>query len=138
VIALADVERDVVIVVCGISAGIHAALTPEHLTEGLPPGLGFAASAVLLAGLAVVLTSRPASVSAFGGAAVVLSGLLVTYALATTTGLPLLHPEAEPVDGLALATKAIEAAGLLAAVHHLRRSRQALTAAHSLPKGMFT
>ena len=137
-IALADVERDVVIVVCGISAGIHAALTPEHLAEGFPPGLGFAASAFLLAGLAIVLTRRPASVSAFGAAAIVLSGLLVSYALATTTGLPLLHPEAEPVDGLALATKAIEAAGLLAAVHHSTRSRQALTAAHSLPKGTLT
>ena len=38
-----------------------------------------------------------------------------SYALAITTGLPVLHPDPEPVDGLALATKAIEAAGLLAA-----------------------
>ena len=40
--------------------------------------------------------------------------------LAITTGLPLLHPEVEPVTGLALATKAIEAAALLAAVRLLR------------------
>jgi hypothetical protein len=137
VIAPADVELDVVIVVCGISAGIHAALAPEHFAEGTAPGVGFAASAVLLGGLAVALTRRPASVSALIGAAAVLAGLLVSYALATTTGLPLLHPEAEPVDGLALATKAIEAAGLLAAVVHLTRSRQ-LTAAPSLPKGRLT
>lgn len=136
-IALADVELDVVIVACGISAGIHAALAPEHFAEGTAPGIGFAASAVLLAGLAVALTRRPASVSALVGAAAVLAGLLVSYALATTTGLPLLHPEAEPVDGLALATKAVEAAGLFAAMRHLARSRQ-LTAAPSLPKGRLT
>jgi hypothetical protein len=58
---------------------------------------------------------------ALGAAAVVLAGLLAAYALATTTGLPVLHPEVEPVDGLALLTKAIEAAGLLAASRLLRR-----------------
>jgi hypothetical protein len=46
--------------------------------------------------------------------------LLVSYALAVTTGLPVLHPETEPVDGLALATKAFELVGLLAAVSLLR------------------
>ena len=29
-----------------------------------------------------------------------------------TTGVPVLHPDVEPVEGLALATKAIEAVGL--------------------------
>jgi hypothetical protein len=46
---------------------------------------------------------------------VTLADLLAVYALASTTGLPLLHPEPEPVDGLALVTKAIEAVGLVAA-----------------------
>ena len=41
--------------------------------------------------------------------------------LATTTGVPVLHPEPEPVDGLALATKAIEAVGLVTALSLLRR-----------------
>ena len=40
--------------------------------------------------------------------------------LATTTGFPVLHPEPEPVDGLALATKAIEAVGLVTALSLLR------------------
>jgi hypothetical protein len=52
--------------------------------------------------------------------------------LAITTGLPLLHPDPEPVDGLALATKAIEAVGLLTATRLLRRP-VALTV--PLPKG---
>ena len=115
--ARASLARDVLIVVCAISAGIHAALVPEHLEESRGAGVGFLASAVLLAGLAVVLTRRPVGVAAPATAAALLFGLLVAYALAITTGLPLLHPEPEPVEGLALGTKAIEAVGLLAAFH---------------------
>ena len=51
-------------------------------------------------------------------------GLLGSYALATTTGLPVLHPDPEPVDGLALATKAIESIGLFAAASLLWRPRR--------------
>jgi hypothetical protein len=40
--------------------------------------------------------------------------------------LPLLHPEPEQVAGLALATKAFEAAGLLAALSSLQRRQMAL------------
>jgi hypothetical protein len=43
----------------------------------------------------------------------------VAYALAVTSGVPVLHPEREPMDGLALATKAIEIVGLIAATHLL-------------------
>jgi hypothetical protein len=40
---------------------------------------------------------------------------------ATTTGIPLVHPEPEPVDGFALTTKAIEALGLVAVLRtHIR------------------
>jgi hypothetical protein len=49
-----------------------------------------------------------------------------------------LHPEPEPVDGLALATKAIEAAGLLAALQLLRHGRTAVTATLAEPKGTLT
>jgi hypothetical protein len=72
---------------------------------------------------------------AFAAAAATLSGLLASYALAITTGVPLLHPHPEPVDGLALATKAIEIVGLLAATSLLWR-RVAIT--HSRPKGALT
>jgi hypothetical protein len=128
-------ERDIVIVVCAISAGIHAALVPDHLAEGLGVGLGFLAAAVLLAGLAAALSRRP-SRAALAGAAAVLAGLIVSYALATTSGLPPLHPEREPVDGLALFTKAIEALGLLAAAHIVWHGRSALPAPElPRPKG---
>jgi hypothetical protein len=62
-----------------------------------------------------------------------LAGLLGSYALVATTGLPLLHPLPEPVDGLALATKAFEAVGLLAAISLLQRRGMPLRVIH--PKG---
>ena len=134
--SLAELRGDVVILACAISAGIHGALVPGHFDEGIGAGLGFVAATVALAGLVVWLTWRPANASALAAAALTFAGLLASYALATTTGLPVLHPDAEPVDGLALATKAIEAAGLLAASSLLWRSRIAV--ALPQPKGTLT
>ena len=113
-ITRADLGRDVVIVACAISAGIHGALVPEHLEEGAAAAGGFAVSAVLLGALALAITrsTRPILLA---GAAAVFAGLLVSYALAVTTGVPVLHPEVEPVEGLAVFTKLVELAGLLAA-----------------------
>jgi len=120
-VSLAELEGDIVIIACAVSAGIHGALVPAHFDEGAGAGLGFAAATVSLAALVVALTLRPASAVALTAAAAVFAGLLVSYALATTTGLPLLHPDPEPVDGLALATKAVEAVGLFAAASLLWR-----------------
>jgi hypothetical protein len=119
-----------VIVSCAVSAGIHVALVPEHFDEGTGPGLGFVLASVLLAVLAIVLTRHPTALG-YAAAAAVFSGLVVAYALAVTTGLPILHPETETVDGLALFTKAVEAVGLVAAAALLGPS---LTFA-SQPKG---
>jgi hypothetical protein len=133
-LTLAVFERNAVIVACAISAGIHAALTPEHLAEGTGPGLGFFGATVLLGGSVAVLTRRPASVAALAGTGVVLAGLLASYTFATTTGLFLVHPVGEPIEGLALITKAIEAIGLAAAAHLLWRGRSALAPALPLRK----
>jgi hypothetical protein len=119
-------RRDLVILACAISAGIHGALVPGHFAEGIGPGVGFVAATVLLGAFATAITLLPASEPAVAGAAFVLAGLLTSYLLATTTGLPVLHPHPEPVDGLALATKAIEAGGLLAATALLLRPSLAL------------
>jgi hypothetical protein len=131
----ADLGTDVVILACAISAGIHGALVPGHFDEGTATGLGFAAATVALTGIVVWLSGQPTSVPAHAAAAATLAGLLVSYALAITTGLPALHPHPEPVEGLALVTKTIEAVGLLAATSLLRR-RVALT--HTRPKGALT
>jgi hypothetical protein len=104
-----------VILACAISAGIHGALVPGHFEEGIGAGVGFASATVLLAATAVAVTLRPANAFMLAGAAAVLAGLLTSYLFAVTTGLPLLHPQPEPIDGLGLATKAIEATGLTAA-----------------------
>ena len=108
------VRRDVLILACAVSAGIHGALVPEHLKDGAGAGGGFIASTVLLAALAVWLTVRPDR-AALVAAVAVFAGLIVSYALATTTGFPVLHPDVEAVDGLALFTKAIEVGGIAAA-----------------------
>jgi hypothetical protein len=113
------VTRDLVIVACAISAGIHAALAPEHFRESTGAGVGFLAAAVILAAVAAALTRRPSSAFLLGVAAASFAGLLASYALAVPTGLPLLHPEPEPVTGLALFTKGVEALGLLAAASSL-------------------
>jgi hypothetical protein len=126
-------RSDLVILACAISAGIHGALAPEHFGEGTGAGVGFAAATVALAALAIALTLRPASAAALAGAGAVFAGLLASYGLAITTGLPVLHPDREPIDGLALATKAIETAGLLAAWSLIRRPSLAATVPH--PKG---
>jgi len=124
-----SIESSAVTVACAVSAGIHAALAPEHLAERTAAGLGFVSASVLLLALAVTLTLRPNG-PALVGAVLVLACLIGSYLLATTSGLPLLHPDPEAVDRLALLTKAIEAAGLIAAVHLLRRPR----AARALPQ----
>ena len=112
---LADLRIDVLILVCAVSAGIHGALVPEHFEEGTGAGLGFVGATVLLGLLAVALTRAPTQVTLLA-TATVLTGLIASYALVITTGFPVLHPDVEAVDGLALFTKAIEGLGLALAV----------------------
>jgi hypothetical protein len=135
VIARAELERDLVIVACAISAGIHAALMPEHLSESIVAGAGFGFSVILLGALVVALTRRP-SVPALAAAAVVLGGLLVSYAFAVTTGVPGLHPDPDTIGGLALFTKAIEIVGLLATAHLLLRARAGVPFISPRPRGI--
>ena len=130
-----DRRTDAVILACAISAGIHAALAPEHFRETTAAGVAFAASAVLLAGLAAVLTSRPSD-AALTATAVVFSGLIGSYALALTTGFPVFHPDVDPVEGLAVATKAVEAAGLVLAAGAVRWRPPSLALTHA--KGRLT
>ena len=112
-------KRDLLVIACAMSAGVHAALVPEHLSESAAAGGGFIASAVLLSALAVALT-RSRDGRLVVAAALTLVGLLVGYVLAVTSGMPVLMPAAEPVEGIAVATKAVEVAGLLAAIGLLR------------------
>jgi hypothetical protein len=124
-VTLGELRADVVILACAISAGIHGALAPEHFTKGTGAGLGFVTATVLLAAVAAGVRLYPESPLVFTGAAAVFAGLLASYVLAVTSGLPVLHPQPESVDGLAVATKAIELVGLLAATAAFRRPKVA-------------
>ncbi len=132
---LSELRTDIVILSCAISAGIHGALVPDHFEEGTGAGLGFVVAAVLLAALAVIVTRKPTQLAVVATAAV-FAGLIASYALVTTTGFPLLHPEPEAIDGLGLFTKAIEAVGFVLAASLLRRPSFALTLTQ--PKGTVT
>ena len=113
---MTGLRLDALIVTCAISAGIHSALAPDHFREATGAGVGFVVAAALLAALAVQLTLRPDDRRALAAAALVFAGLIVSYALAITTGVPVLHPDVETVDGLALFTKVVEVAGLAASL----------------------
>ena len=83
------------------------------------------ASASLLAslragGLRRAPDATPVSL-ALAATAAVFAGLIVSYLVVLASGLPVLHPEREPVEALAVWTKAIEAAGLAVAAACLRR-----------------
>jgi hypothetical protein len=117
---LLELRTDIVILACAVSAGIHGALVPDHFREGTGAGIGFAVATVLLTVLAVALTRNPSEIVLIAAAAVFI-GLIVSYALVITTGVPFLHPEPEAVDGLALFTKTVEAAGLITAASLVRR-----------------
>ena len=131
----ATVEHQVLIASCAISAGIHAALAPEHFHEEPGAGVGFLVSAVLLAVLCVLLVYRPGSRIAVGAAGATLAGLLLAYALVLAVGVPVLHPDREPADGLALVTKAIELLGLVAALGLAAPGLFAGRFTRPLPKG---
>jgi hypothetical protein len=135
VISRGAIERDVVIVACAISAGVHAALAPDHFAEHAALGAAFAVAAAFLIALAIALT-RAVSSAALVGAAALFGALLLGYSLAATTGLPLLHPDPEAIDGLALFTKAVELVGLVAATHLLGRRHLSVRRFAPIPLGL--
>jgi hypothetical protein len=105
-----------VIAACAASAGAHAALVPEHLHHEPRLGLAFIAATALLVAVTAALISRPTDSRVAHAAALLLGALIAGYAVAVSTGIPWLMDEAEPVDLVALATKSVEALGLVLAV----------------------
>src|SRR5438105_445439 len=101
---------------CAASAGIHAGLVPEHLRE--EPGLGvafmLAVAVLLITGAAAAF--RPADRRVARLSVVLFGGLIAAYAASRTTGIPLLAPDPEAVDGVGVVAVAIEVAGLACAL----------------------
>src|SRR5688500_8064175 len=106
----------IVVTACAASAGAHAALIPTHLQHQQALGVAFALAAAALVVASAALTVRPHSTVAARLAALVLFALIAAYALGATTGLPWLADEAERADAVGVATKAVEAIGLLFAL----------------------
>jgi hypothetical protein len=130
--------RDVVIVSCAISAGMHAALAPAHLAESAALGIGFVLAAGVLAVLAAVVTRDSDGTRSVAIAALTLAGLVASYALAATTGLPGVVSDPEQVDGVAIACKAAEWVGLAAASALLWRARPPVALTLPSTKGQAT
>lgn len=107
---------------CAASAGIHAALVPEHLREAAPLGVLFILAVVALLAATAALVVRPEDRRAAQGVALLLAALILSWAASTTTGLFVLQPEPEPVDLTAAVTKLVEATGLGCAIWLSRSS----------------
>ena len=106
----------VVVSACAASAGAHAGLVPSHLEHQPALGASFAAAAILALAVAGGLTLRPSSAPLACLAILLLTTLIAAYALSVTVGVPWLADEAEAVDAVGLATKAVEALGLVFAL----------------------
>lgn len=101
--------------VCAASAGVHAALVPEHVHEGgIRLGGAFAVSAVLLAAASLVVRRPRRDPWALRAAVAVLLGVALAYLLSRTTGIPLLITTPEDTDPLGAVTSAAEVVGALA------------------------
>jgi hypothetical protein len=117
--------RDLLTIALAVSAGVHAALAPEHWRERPLLGLGFAAAAATLAVAVVWLQAAP-SAPAARFALVVLGGLSVLYLASRTHGLPVTGREEWDVVGIA--TQAVQLAGIAMATA-LARSKDGTTPA---------
>jgi hypothetical protein len=95
-----------------VSAGVHAALAPEHLHEWPPLGAAFVAAAVAVSAAVVAFVARPADAWPSRALALLLASLVAGYYLTRLAALPPLDPEREPLDALGVFTTVLEAAGL--------------------------
>jgi CHASE2 domain-containing sensor protein len=100
-------------------SGVHAALAPEHLHEWAPLGASFLAAAVLFAITVAALALRPEDRRPITVLAALFGAVAIGYVATRLAALPPLDPEREPFDALGICTSAVEAVGLLLAIHIL-------------------
>ncbi len=102
-----------VIAVCAASAGAHAALVPQHLEHDPRLGGAFIAATVVLVAVASALICSPTSALTARVTTLTLAALIGAYAVNVSVGIPWLTNAAEDADVIGLATKAVEAVGLV-------------------------
>jgi hypothetical protein len=105
-----------VVFACAAAAGIHAGLVPEHLRQEPRLGVAFAIATVALLATGTAIVLRPMNGRLARIAALMLGGLIAAYAASRTTGIPLLAPDPEALDGVGIAAISIELAGLCCAL----------------------
>ena len=98
------------------SAGIHAALVPEHLQEMPPLGWSFIAAAALGVALACALVANSENQLFARLAAVFLADEVLAWVLFVSVAVPGFSGTPEPVETIALVCKAAELIGLWLAV----------------------
>jgi hypothetical protein len=119
---LAPLELLCLIGAGAVSAGVHAAIAPEHLREWMPLGASFVVVAVLLATIVAALATRPYEPRLAGALGVLLASVAVGYVATRLAAIPPLDPEREPFDTLGIATSLIEVLGAAVAVDIARRA----------------
>ena len=103
---------------CAASAGAHAALVSEHLHESAALGAAFILAVAALVAAAAALAGRPEDRAVAEAVALLLAGLIVSWAVSRSTGIPVVHPHPEAIDAVGVATKLVEASGLACAIWH--------------------
>jgi hypothetical protein len=98
------------------SAGIHAALVPEHLEEMPSLGWSFIGAAIVGAALAYALVYNPEERLPARLAALFLAAELVAWVVFVTVRIPGFMGTPEPVETIALVCKAVELFGLALAI----------------------
>ncbi|HJQ74371.1 MAG TPA: hypothetical protein VJ814_05765 [Gaiellaceae bacterium] len=117
-----DRELTILVLAGAVAVGVHAGMAPDELEEWAPLGACFIAAAVVLAGgVAVLAVDRRHVERTAAVLALLLVGLVAGYVATRVAALPPLDPDREPLDTLGVATTAIEAAGLVAALRLTRR-----------------
>jgi hypothetical protein len=108
--------RNIVLMACAASAGVHAGLVPSHLAENVWLGIAFTSAVGLLLALTVSLARTGEPRPRAAPAAVLLAVLVVAYVLSRTVGLAPMAEHVEPVDAVGALTQVAQVAGLVAAL----------------------